>query len=143
MVMYLAVQELAQRTTMVRALALVATSRSPARTPALISSWPGRRKMLSVPGCRLPLEKPVGEIRRVAGAESGRHEAGALDADAALHGRGMGPPDPLLRGHPEQGPGPWQQAFGQNGPGNPALGDWSYWTSRSRRPRDPVIGVIR
>jgi hypothetical protein len=89
MVMYLAVQELAQRTTMVRALALVATSRSPARTPALISSWPGRRKMLSVPGCRLPLEKPVGEIRRVAGAESGRHEAGALDANAALHGRGM------------------------------------------------------
>jgi hypothetical protein len=87
--MYLAVQELAQRTTMVRALALVATSRSPARTPALISSWPGRRKMLSVPGCRLPLEKPVGEIRRVAGAESGRHEAGALDANAALHGRGM------------------------------------------------------
>jgi len=32
------VQELAQRTTMVRALASVATSRSPARTPALISS---------------------------------------------------------------------------------------------------------
>jgi hypothetical protein len=44
--------------------------------------------MLSLPGCRLPLEKPVGKIRRVAGAESGRHEAGALDADAALHGRG-------------------------------------------------------
>jgi hypothetical protein len=54
--MYLAVQELAQRTTMVRALASVATSRSPARTPALISSWPDRRKMLSVPRCRLPLE---------------------------------------------------------------------------------------
>jgi len=33
--MYLAVQELAQRTTMVRALASVATSRSPARDAAL------------------------------------------------------------------------------------------------------------
>jgi hypothetical protein len=33
--MYLAVQELAQRTTIVRALASVATSRSPARTPVM------------------------------------------------------------------------------------------------------------
>jgi hypothetical protein len=55
--MYLAVQELAQRTTMVRALASVATSRSPVRTPALISSEPGRRRMLFMPGCLLPLEK--------------------------------------------------------------------------------------
>jgi hypothetical protein len=59
---YLAVQELAQRTTMVRGLASVATSRSPARTPALISSWPGQRKMLSVPGA-FALGEPVGEIR--------------------------------------------------------------------------------
>jgi hypothetical protein len=35
------------------------------------------------------LEKPVGEKRGVAGAESGWHEAGALDADAPLHGWSM------------------------------------------------------
>jgi hypothetical protein len=40
----------AQRTTMVRALASVAASRSPARTPSWISSAPGRRKMQSVRG---------------------------------------------------------------------------------------------
>jgi len=62
--MYLAVQELAQRTTMVRALASVAISRSPARTPALISSWPGRREMLPVPGCVLPLENGRDTRRR-------------------------------------------------------------------------------
>jgi hypothetical protein len=36
--------------TMVWALASVATSRSPARTPHLISSGPGNRRMLFVPG---------------------------------------------------------------------------------------------
>jgi hypothetical protein len=65
--MYLAVQELAQRTTMVRALASVATSRSPAR-------------------------------------------------DAALQG------------------GAWL-VIKRTPP--------AYWASRSRRPRDPVMGVIR
>jgi hypothetical protein len=54
--MYLAVQELAQRTTTLRAPARVPTSRSSGRTPALISSWPGRRTVLSVPGCLLPWE---------------------------------------------------------------------------------------
>jgi hypothetical protein len=54
--MYRAVQELAQRTTMVRAPAAVETSRSSGQTPALISSRPGRHKMLSVPGCLLPWE---------------------------------------------------------------------------------------
>jgi len=81
--MYLAMQELAQRTTMVRALASVATSRSPARTPALISSWPGRRKIAVRARVPVALGEPVGEIRGAAGAESGRHEAGALDADVA------------------------------------------------------------
>jgi hypothetical protein len=38
---------------------------------------------------------------------------------------------------------PWQQAFGQNGPGILHSVIESYWTSRSRRPRDPVLGVIR
>jgi hypothetical protein len=50
------VHVLAQRTTMVRALASVATSRSPGRTPALTSCEPGSRKMLLVPGCLFPLE---------------------------------------------------------------------------------------
>ena len=36
--MYLAVQELAQLTTMVQALASVATSRSPARTPPFMAA---------------------------------------------------------------------------------------------------------
>jgi hypothetical protein len=77
---YLAVQELVQRTTMVRAVASVAISRSPAWTPALISSWPGRRKMLSVPGCLLPLENRPARYAAVVSVESGRHEPGALDA---------------------------------------------------------------
>ena len=51
---YRTVQEVAQWITMVRAVASVATSKSPARTPALISSAPGSRRMLFVPGCRLP-----------------------------------------------------------------------------------------
>src|ERR1022692_1690724 len=76
--MYLTLQEVAQRTTMVWALPSVATSRSPGRTPALSSSEPGRRRMLSVPGCLLPLEN-----RSARGAESGRYESGALDTDVA------------------------------------------------------------
>jgi hypothetical protein len=86
--MYLAVQELAQRTTMVRALASVATSRSPAR----ISSWPGRRK--------IPTATRAGWVIQASGS--------------AGTGRG------ILHSVIE-----------------------SYWASRSRRPRDPVMGVIR
>jgi hypothetical protein len=95
--------------------------------------------MLSVPGCRLPLEKPVGEIRRVAGAESGRHEAGALDADAALHGRGVAREihysgDILNR---TQCPGSRPSARTGRGILHSVIE--SYWTLRSRRPRDPVM----
>jgi hypothetical protein len=81
--MYLAVRELAQRTTMVRALASVADQQvtcADAGADQLLA-----RQAQDVVRARVPvaLGEPVGEIRGVAGAESGRHEAGALDADVA------------------------------------------------------------
>ena len=84
MAMYRTVQSWPQRTTMVRALASVAASRSPARTPALTSSVPDRPWVPVAPGVA------VGEVGSVSGAEPGRHEAGAFHADVAAAGQAGG-----------------------------------------------------
>jgi hypothetical protein len=81
MAMYLAVGP-AQRTTDGRALASVAPAGHWA--DACADQLPARQAQDAVvPGCLLPGE-PVGEIRGVAGAESGRRASGTLADVAAV-----------------------------------------------------------
>jgi hypothetical protein len=81
--MNLAVQELAQRTTMVRC-ACLGRDQQVTCADACADQLLARQAHDAV-GARVPVApgERVGEIRGVVGAESGRHEAGALDADVA------------------------------------------------------------
>jgi hypothetical protein len=81
--MYLAVRELAQRTTMVRALASVADQQV-TWEDACVGQLLTRQAQNAV-RARVPvaLGEPIGEIRGVADTESARHEAGALEANVA------------------------------------------------------------